>query len=807
MFPVFVASGFAIAGAVMMAGPALIHLMNRNRYRTIHWAAMDFLLEAMQSNRRLLRIRDMLLMLLRALALLLFGLALARPYFSASSDTALPGTSKPPHAILVIDNSMSNSLESISGSTLDASKTQARDFLDKLPASSQISVLALCGSQSRRLTDPFTSRTDAADAIDKITATDAPGQLAHALNQARRLAEQTPSLSPYVVIFGDQQAAQWQRLARGNPPEEEMPVILVGNETPAPDNAWVEEFGLPDGLAEIGMPSRLVARVRYRGTQPRANVAVTFQVRDNEVETKFIDFPEGDSVRTLAFDYVFDPMEVDPTRASSIPLSVHLTGDALPADDSRWLVVPLVASTPVVFIDQWSDAEESPALGRIGETWILRQLLCPQTDSQRNEPHLIQPIHLSQREATGEALRAALRDARLTVVAGVEAPSVELVTMLRSYVDQGGQLAIAAGGNFDPQAWNDVAWLQGEGILPKPLAADPIGQSLNNVTDDLQPFRISSKGLLDHSYFRLADLEETQLIDLYTDALFFKTVVPTDPNEAEQANKTNAPAMPAEEKWLTWTPPVSTITASESGEAMAATAMPASTIAQFDNGVDFVVERRIGSGRIVFFSSGVSPQWSTLPSTNAVLIFDRVLRNQLASTFQRFNFDVGENALLPLPPGVGDSNIHLEAPDSGLVSSVSPRFLNEETRGVLIDNLESAGVYWLSDRRASDPSGDLASANATFQIPISATPTSWESQLERLDEASFAALNLPPQYQWKAGQTLAAGSALPGSGHAWWQWLIIVVIVLLIVEMTVAAMPSWLAWIVDRRSESAGAAS
>lgn len=799
MFPYFVASGFAIAGAAMMAGPALIHLMNRNRYRTINWAAMDFLLEAMQSNRRLLRIRDLLLMALRALALLLFGLALARPYFS-STNSALPASSKPPHAILVIDNSMSSSLESISGSALEQSRKQAREFLDKLPASSQISVIALCGAQSRRITDPFTSRTDAADAIDKIVATHGAGELTHALNQARRLAEQTPSLSPYVVVFGDQQRSQWQRLAQGNPPEEEIPVLLVGSESPAPDNAWVEEFGLPDGLAEIGMSTRLVARVRYRGEQPRDNVAVTFQVRDNEVETKFLDFPVGDTTRTLAFDYVFDPMDVDPARVSSIPLSIHIAGDALPADDSRSLIVPLVASTPVVFIDQWSDTEEAPALGRLGETWVLRQLLCPQTEAERNQPHLIRPIHLSQREAAGEPLRAALREARLVVVAGIGAPSAELVAMLRQYVEQGGQLAIAAGGEFDQQAWNDVAWQQGQGILPKPLQPNAVGESLDKVKDDLQPFRISSKGLLDHAYFRLANLEETQLIDLYTDALFFKTVVPFDADPSQI--KPDNPSTSSEDKWLAWTPPVSTVSSSSGDEKEKTQSAPPTTIAQFDNGVEFVVERRIGKGRIVFFSSGVSSQWSTLPSTNAVLIFDRVLRNQLASTFQRYNFAVEETAVLPLPPGAGDSSVQLTAPDSGIVSSVSPRFLNEETRGVLIDSLETSGVYWLSNQKSGQ---DVADGHGGYRIPISAAPAAWESQLERLDEEQFAALGLPPQYQWQESSQLLSNSGLPVSGHSWWQWLITLVIVLLIVEMTVAAMPSWLAWLVDRRAAASSA--
>src|SRR5437868_3564939 len=83
---------FALAGAVAAAGPIVIHLLNRRRFRVISWAAMDFLREAVKRNRRILKLRDILLLILRTAAVLLFGLALARPYFASSGSGQLgPG--------------------------------------------------------------------------------------------------------------------------------------------------------------------------------------------------------------------------------------------------------------------------------------------------------------------------------------------------------------------------------------------------------------------------------------------------------------------------------------------------------------------------------------------------------------------------------------------------------------------------------------------------------------------------------------------------------------------------------------------
>jgi hypothetical protein len=70
-----------LAGAI----PVIIHLLFRTRYRRVAWAAMRWLLEAIRKNRRRLRIEQLILLLLRILAVSMLALALARP---AAADAA-----------------------------------------------------------------------------------------------------------------------------------------------------------------------------------------------------------------------------------------------------------------------------------------------------------------------------------------------------------------------------------------------------------------------------------------------------------------------------------------------------------------------------------------------------------------------------------------------------------------------------------------------------------------------------------------------------------------------------------------------
>src|SRR5262245_24846113 len=90
-------------GAAAAAIPVALHFFFRSRYRTVPWAAMKFLLTAIEQTSRRLRFQELLLLVCRVLLLALFALALARPLstvvYGAGGDAV--------DAVLVFDVSMS----------------------------------------------------------------------------------------------------------------------------------------------------------------------------------------------------------------------------------------------------------------------------------------------------------------------------------------------------------------------------------------------------------------------------------------------------------------------------------------------------------------------------------------------------------------------------------------------------------------------------------------------------------------------------------------------------------------------------
>lgn len=85
--------------------PILIHLINQNRHRTIHWAATMFLLQARRMARGMARLRYLLILLARMLALAGLIFAVSRPMSGGWLGFSAGAT--PDTTIIVLDRSAS----------------------------------------------------------------------------------------------------------------------------------------------------------------------------------------------------------------------------------------------------------------------------------------------------------------------------------------------------------------------------------------------------------------------------------------------------------------------------------------------------------------------------------------------------------------------------------------------------------------------------------------------------------------------------------------------------------------------------
>jgi hypothetical protein len=759
----------AIAGVAAASAPIVIHLLNKSRFREIEWGAMEFLMEAAKRSRSLLRFRDFWLLVLRTAAVVLFGLAVARPFLRLGAGATVGRG--PIHAILVVDNSMSMGRERLGGTTLlDDAKARAKDALGRLPAGSRASVMPLCGPAGSYSLDPFRTPDDAVEAIDAIRVVDRAGTVAQAVDLAAQAAERVVDLADKRILFiGDQQVAAWPADATsllggtgdpaGRPPLEVQAVAVA---LPEPDNTWVESLAVVDGVADVELPATLTAVLRHEGRGPRRQVQASLVIDGAEVATETVDLEPGQA-REIAFAHRFAaaPGADRPAWATAM---VVLPADAVPEDDRRCLVVPVVASLPVVFADQYGAANEDLRRGRLGETRSVRRLLAPVTTRDATQQQLVRVRHVTA-DALDEEL---LRNVGLAVVAGVRDPGAA-VPLLRSFVERGGQLVIAAGGDFDPAAWTETAWLDGAGILPAPLGGT--SGRLPDESGRLEPRRLAWNSMRDEPLFRVPDVPVEELADLYAAPLFFKTVV--------------------------------TDMAGAGADAVEDPALRPQVRASFDDGTPFLVTRRIGKGSVAWLASGLTGPWNTLAKTNAMLLCDRLLRGMIADTLPEHTIPSADRFMLPVAAGDRRATLKLTRPDesggpAGLAESLSVEAVGGDAYGATLRDLTRRGLYMVSATASRDAAaagragadGPMPAEEVLWRQPLAVNGPARESEPAVFDAKSFAVRHAGIEgLRWVGPEDAIEFSGARVVGHDAWWWMLAACGLCLVGESLLLARP------------------
>src|SRR5262249_41447194 len=118
-------------GIAAVGAPILVHLVRRTRARKVEFPALTFVRQVPQRTIRRRTLRNLLLLILRCLAILLIVLAFTRPFFtrrSAAKDTGSAGGT-----VILIDSSLSMRREQMfaqalqrAAATIDEAHTDER---------------------------------------------------------------------------------------------------------------------------------------------------------------------------------------------------------------------------------------------------------------------------------------------------------------------------------------------------------------------------------------------------------------------------------------------------------------------------------------------------------------------------------------------------------------------------------------------------------------------------------------------------------------------------------------------------------
>ena len=619
-----------LIGVIALAVPIAIHLIGRQRARVVPFAALDFLLATKRRTARRFRLRERLLLIVRAVACAAIAIALAKPYTSCARKGPRV-TRGPQAAVLVIDDSFAAGYAQGGRPWLRRATDEARRLLIQLGPEAEVAIVRAAEGADHpseltrdhlRLRDQLLALEPSARPADTTRALARAAQLLASSSHERR--------TVYLLSL----------LARTGLRPEDPPWGADG-----PELVTLE-------LRPAAMPNLAVTSLRVDADPGAGSRGMAF---DAEV-ANFSDAPAPVELSLAIGDRVvargtlaLGPRErrakrflaTLPPGTRATDASVSIAADALPIDDRRWVRASLRDRVRVLLVDG-----DPRTVRHDDELFYLEAALRPgDREDSGTQVRAITAEELAGIEprAKGKAGAIELEELDVVVLANVAALPPERVEVLAQWVRRGGGILVAPGDRVDPAAY-DRTMLP---LLPQSLR-DPIDTAWGATPQDRDSRALRLvKWEADHSIFAPFSTTAPELAD----AKFHKVVLlgPT----TDTADR--------------------------------------KVLARFTNGAAALVEGSIGAGRTILYTSTLDRDWNDLPIHPGFLpLVQQTVRHLARKHAQLSATDhlVGGSVALPTPDL---KKLQIQGPEGVSAIFEGDRIINRAS--VRFTRTDHPGVY------------------------------------------------------------------------------------------------------------------
>ena len=410
-------------GITAVAAPILVHLVRRTRARKIEFPALTFVRQVPQRTIRRRTFRNLLLLILRCLAILLIVIAFTRPFFSRrSSAQANNGAGA---TVILIDSSLSMRREQMFANALQ----RAGSIIDEAPAGERLAVLTF-GNRYETI-NRFTNDKARLRSILKGLS---PGWEGTDYEQALRgaesmLGELKGESRKRVILISDFQASGWNQAnaAYKLSSDIQLQTFDVGGSNPPPNVAVtnVDAHGVVFGQKYT---ENLSVQLSNFSDAPRDRLAVDFQINDQTVEKREVNLNARETkvVEFTGFNL---------TEGANRCVIEVMSGDFAP-DNKFYFTIRREAPAKALIV-------ESAARGRSDSFYLQSALNL--TDAM--------PYNFTVKTA-GAVDPAGVADNALVILNDSGPLSPALAENLKRFVENGGQLIISAGPHTDANSFN-----------------------------------------------------------------------------------------------------------------------------------------------------------------------------------------------------------------------------------------------------------------------------------------------------------------------------------------------------------------
>ncbi|MFW5732600.1 MAG: BatA domain-containing protein [Planctomycetota bacterium] len=512
-------------GLAAASAPIIIHLLNRRRFRIRDWAAMQFLLDSIRKNRRRLRIEELILLLIRTLAVMILGFTIAR-FTGCGMTNILPTGEGSQTVVYVLDDSYSMGQKAGTAEVFEQARQDLSEQIMGVPKTDKVAIVRSTDPNDLLFAPQFNADPEAlSDNVKTFRIRPRRADLPRAMEKALCICRESDSANKRVYLLSDFRKTdvtgreniakikeKFTELARND-----IDVVVLDYGRESKGNLTVEKIEMLNRLAVVTMPIRVRVTIRNNGGKVAEGVDVKLTAKiGGGDEVKEFSLPIEQIDRIAPAESRTIEMEVMPKVAGPAVLTAELPADDLATDNQAQVALEVRKAVRVLIVDGNPDV-----VAKRAGSFYVRTALDPYDDQRYGVmTDVINLENISSARFGNYDLVMLTNVSQFPLqMSGSDGTSYAMLPELEDYVRRGGGLVIWAGEKLNPTFYGEQGafYDDGSGLLPYPLA--PRRTAIKGEFFRIDPQSIAPDSVMHFFYGERAPLTQLVRIKSFSPAL------------------------------------------------------------------------------------------------------------------------------------------------------------------------------------------------------------------------------------------------------------------------------------------------
>ncbi len=319
----------ALIGLLAAAIPIVLHFLNLRKLKIIEFSSLRFLKELQKTKIRRLKLKQIILLILRTLAVVFVIISLARP----AIEGTLPGfgSYSKTSTVIIIDNSFSMDLSDELGNRYTQARNTAMSILNELKEGDEAAIIEMADGEFNKIISLSRNFENLKEHLSKIKVEYRSANIERALRTAVAVLKKADNINKEVFVISDAQNNVFLNDIKDSFKISEPPVVyfvkIGANSDKSIANASLDSLEVLNRIFQFDKPVDIEATISNSSKKDLKGLVVSMFFNKNRVAQRSMDIPAEQSRKI--------EISASPQQYGLVRASVQIEDDALNLDNQR----------------------------------------------------------------------------------------------------------------------------------------------------------------------------------------------------------------------------------------------------------------------------------------------------------------------------------------------------------------------------------------------------------------------------------------------------------------------------------------